>query len=76
MQTYAPYAYDAVMVLATAMRNAGSADPRRYLPELAKVRYRGVTGDIAFDANGDLADAAMTIYTYRGGRKTKLDVVR
>jgi branched-chain amino acid transport system substrate-binding protein len=76
LQTYAPYAYDAVMVLATAMRNAGSADPRRYLPELAKVRYRGVTGDIAFDANGDLADAAMTIYTYRGGRKTKLDVVR
>ena len=76
LQTYAPYAYDAVMVLATAMRNAGSADPRRYLPELAKVRYRGVTGAIAFDANGDLADAAMTLYTYRGGRKTKLDVVR
>jgi branched-chain amino acid transport system substrate-binding protein len=76
LQTYAPYAYDAVMVLATAMRSAGSAEPQRYLPELAKVRYRGVTGDIAFDANGDLADAAMTIYTYRGGRKTKLDVVR
>jgi branched-chain amino acid transport system substrate-binding protein len=76
LQTYAPYAYDAVMVLATAMRNAGSADPQRYLPELAKVRYRGVTGDIAFDSHGDLADAAMTIYTYRGGRKTKLDVVR
>ena len=76
LQTYAPYAYDAVMLLATAMRNAGSPDPRRYLPELARLRYRGVTGDIAFDANGDLTDAAMTLYTYRGGRKTKLDVVR
>jgi branched-chain amino acid transport system substrate-binding protein len=76
LQTYAPYAYDAVMVLATAMRNAGSADPQRYLPELAKLRYSGVTGDIAFDGYGDLSDAAMTIYTYRGGRKTKLEVVR
>ena len=76
LQTYAPYAYDAVMVLATAMRNAASADPARYLPALSRVHYQGVTGAIAFDANGDLADAAMTIYTYRGGKQTKLEVVR
>jgi branched-chain amino acid transport system substrate-binding protein len=76
LQTYAPYAYDAVMVLAAAMHNAKSADPARYLPELAKIRYQGVTGNIAFDARGDLQDAAMTIYTYRGGKKIKLEVVR
>ena len=76
LQTYAPYAYDAVMVLATAMREAKSADPARYLPKLAKVRYQGVTGNIAFDANGDLLDAPMTIYTYRGGKLVKLEVVR
>jgi branched-chain amino acid transport system substrate-binding protein len=76
LQTYAPYAYDAVMVLAGAMQRAKSADPAVYLPELARTRYQGVTGNIAFDAKGDLLDAAMTIYTYRGGKKIKLDVVR
>jgi branched-chain amino acid transport system substrate-binding protein len=76
LQTYAPYAYDAVMVLATAMQNAKSSDPARYLPELAKVQYQGITGAIRFDPYGDLTDAAMTIYTYRAGKKTKLEVVR
>ena len=76
LQTYAPYAYDAVMVLATAMQNAKSADPAKYVPEISKIKYRGVTGDIAFDKFGDLQNAAMTIYTYRGGKKVKLEVVR
>ena len=76
LQTYAPYAYDAVMVLAGAMQRAKSADPAKYLPELARTRYQGVTGNIAFDSKGDLLDAAMTIYTYRGGKKVKLEVVR
>ena len=76
LQTYAPYAYDAVMVFAAAMQQAQSADPAKYLPALANVKYQGITGDIAFDANGDLRNAAMTLYTYRQGRKLKLQVVR
>jgi len=76
LQTYAPYAYDAVMALATAMQQAKSAAPAVYLPVLAKLRYQGVTGTIAFDANGDLRDAALTLYTYRHGKQTKLQVVR
>jgi branched-chain amino acid transport system substrate-binding protein len=64
------------MLLASAMREAGSADPARYLPALAKIRYQGVTGAIAFDSNGDLADAAMTVYTYRNGKQVKLEVLR
>ena len=76
LQTYAPYAYDAVMVFAAAMRQAGSSDPVKFLPALAKVRHQGVTGAIAFDANGDLLDAALTLYTYRNGKKVKLQVVR
>jgi branched-chain amino acid transport system substrate-binding protein len=76
LQTYAPYAYDSVMVLATAMQQAKSADPARYLPALAKVKYQGITGTIAFDARGDLHDAALTLFTYRKGKKTKLQVVR
>lgn len=76
LQTYAPYAYDAVMVLAGAMQRAKSADPAVFVAELARTHYQGVTGNIAFDAKGDLLDAAMTIYTYRGGKKVKLEVVR
>jgi branched-chain amino acid transport system substrate-binding protein len=76
VQTYAPYAYDAVMVFATAMREAKSSDPAIYLPALAKIRYQGVTGTIAFDPHGDLSNAALTLYTYRHGKKTKLLVVR
>ncbi len=76
LQTYAPYAYDAVMTFATAMQAAGSSDPARYLPALKKVSYQGVTGAIAFDVNGDLRDAALTLYTYRGGKKVKVAVMR
>jgi branched-chain amino acid transport system substrate-binding protein len=76
LQTYAPYAYDAVMVFAAAMQQGGSSNPAKYLPALAKVNYRGVTGKIAFDPNGDLQDAALTLYTYRKGKKIKMQVLR
>ena len=76
LQTYAPYAYDAVMVFAAAMQAANSADPARFVPALARLHYQGVTGAISFDARGDLNDAALTLYTYRGGKKTKMRVLR
>lgn len=76
LQTYAPYAYDAVMVFAAAMQQAGSSEPSKFLPALAKVRHEGVTGSIAFDRKGDLQNAALTLYTYRSGKKTKLQVLR
>jgi len=76
VQIYAPYVYDAVMVMAKAMQNANSADPVKYLPELQKIKYQGVTGLIQFDANGDIRDGALTLYTYKGGKKTKMDVIK
>jgi branched-chain amino acid transport system substrate-binding protein len=76
LQTYAPYAYDAVMVFAKAMQTANSADPAKFLPALAGIKYEGVTGSIAFDPKGDLKNAALTLYTYRKGQKTKLQVLR
>jgi branched-chain amino acid transport system substrate-binding protein len=75
-QTYAPYAYDATMTFVAAMRAAGSSDPATFLPVLARIKYQGITGTIAFDANGDLRDAALTLYTYRRGQLTRLRVVR
>jgi branched-chain amino acid transport system substrate-binding protein len=76
VQLYAPYVYDAMMTMATAMQNAKSAEPAKYLPELKKIKYEGVTGTIQFDPNGDIKDGALTLYTFNGGKKTKMDVIR
>ena len=77
VQIYAPYVYDAVMVMADAMVKAGSAEPAKYLPVLAKTSgFPGVTGSISFDEKGDLKNAALTLYTYNGGKKTGMGVVR
>ena len=76
VRQYAPYVYDAVMTMAAAMRKADSAEPARYLPELAGISYDGITGPIAFDANGDIKDRAMVLSTYKGGRKERIGVVK
>ncbi len=76
VQIYAPYVYDATMVMADAMVRAGSADPAKYLPALAKTNYKGVTGNIAFDEKGDIKNGALTLYTYKGGNKQAMRVVR
>jgi branched-chain amino acid transport system substrate-binding protein len=76
VQIYAPYVYDAVQVLAAAMEKAGSADPEKYLPEVGKVNHKGLTGPITFDEKGDIKGGALTLYTYKGGQRTQLAVVR
>lgn len=77
VQIYAPYVYDAVMVMADAMVKAGSADPAKYLPTLAKTSaYKGVTGDIAFDEKGDIKNGALTLFTYKGEKREQIAVVR
>jgi branched-chain amino acid transport system substrate-binding protein len=76
VQIYAPYVYDAVMTMAAAMQKADSADPKKYLPELTKISYDGVTGRIAFDAKGDIKDGALTLYTYKGGKRETMMVVK
>ena len=76
VQTYAPYTYDALMTMVAAMRKAGSPDPAKYLPELAKIQYKGVTGNIAFDARGDVKDGVLTIYTFKNATREKLAVVK
>jgi len=77
VQVYAPYVYDAVMVMADAMVKAKSSDPKVYLPVLAKTTgYKGVTGTISFDNKGDIKNGALTLYTYKGGKRDQIAVVR
>ena len=77
VQVYAPYVYDAVNVMVDAMVRAKSSDPAKYLPELAKTTgYKGVTGTITFDAKGDIKNGALTLYTYKAGKRDQIAVVR
>lgn len=77
VQVYAPYVYDAVNVMVAAMVKAGSAEPAKYLPVLAKTEgYKGVTGVIGFDNKGDIKNGALTLYTYKGGNREQIAVVR
>ncbi len=77
VQVYAPYVYDSVNVMVAAMVKAGSADPAKYLPVLAKTEgFKGVTGTIGFDSKGDIKNGALTLYTYKGGNREQIAVVR
>ncbi|MGR6804837.1 branched-chain amino acid ABC transporter substrate-binding protein [Sphaerotilus natans] len=77
VQIYAPYVYDSVNVLVAAMEKAGSSDPAKYLPVLAKTSgYKGVTGTITFDEKGDIKNGALTMFTYKGGNREQIAVVR
>jgi branched-chain amino acid transport system substrate-binding protein len=75
IQLYAPYAYDAAYVLVEAMKKADSTEPAKYLPELAKTKYSGVTGDISFDSKGDLTSGPITLYKVEGGKWTTLETI-
>jgi branched-chain amino acid transport system substrate-binding protein len=73
---YAPFTYDAAMLLIEAMKKANSADPKAYLPELQKISYTGATGPISFDDKGDRKDAEITIFTMKGGKIEPIAVVK
>ena len=68
IQLYAPYVYDAVMVMADSMKRADSVDPAKFLAEVGKTNYDGVTAQIQFDELGDLKGGAISIYQYKGGK--------
>jgi branched-chain amino acid transport system substrate-binding protein len=73
---YAPFTYDGANLLIEAMKKANSADPAKYLPELAKISYMGATGKIEFDQKGDRKDAEMTIFTMKGGKLEPIAIVK
>jgi branched-chain amino acid transport system substrate-binding protein len=75
IQTYAPYAYDAVYALVEAMRIADSVEPSKYMAAIPKVRFTGVTGEIGFDEKGDVLGGAITLYRVKGGKWEVVETV-
>ena len=73
---YSPLAYDAVYIIADAMRRANSIDPSKILSMMPSSNYNGLTGPIAFDSNGDLKNAVITLYKYKNKSLEVLDTTR
>ena len=73
---YAPFTYDAANLLIAAMQKADSADPAKYLPELAKISFDGASGKIEFDDKGDRKDAEMTIFSLKGGKLDPIAIIK
>ncbi|MGO4329858.1 branched-chain amino acid ABC transporter substrate-binding protein [Cupriavidus sp. 2TAF22] len=76
VQIYAPFTYDAVMVIVDAMKRANSTEPAAILAEVPKTNYKGLIGNIAFDEKGDMKEGTITLYEYKDKKKTVLDVVK
>lgn len=76
IQNYSPYAYDAVYVMVEAMKRANSTEPAKYLAELPKTDFQGVTGHIRFDAKGDISGGAVTVYQVKDGKWVTLQTVQ
>ena len=72
-QVYSPYTYDATMLLVDAMKRADSTDPKVYTAKLVESDYKGVTANIQFEPNGEMKNAAITLYHYVDGKKTPLE---
>ena len=56
-----------VLEMVKAMEKAGSVEPSKYLPELKTINFEGVTGNVAFDAHGDIKEGAVTVYQFKDG---------
>ena len=77
VKLYAPYVYDAINLMVAAMVKAGSYEPSKYLAVLAQTSgYKGVTGTISFDNKGDIKNGALTVYTFKGGKRDVIAIVR
>jgi branched-chain amino acid transport system substrate-binding protein len=76
LQVYAPFAHDAVYILIDAMKRANSTDPTKLLAAMPSTDYKGVIGETTFNAQGDLRYGAISVYSYKNGKKSLLDVIR
>jgi len=76
VQIYAPFTYDSVYVLVDAMKRAKSTTAAAVLAQMPSTNYPGVIGNIAFDQKGDMKEGVITIYDFKDGKKSVLDIMK
>lgn len=74
---YGAHVHDAVMLIADAVRRAGSAEPAAVRAALAATPgLDGITGRLSFDERGEVRAPAVALFTYRGEARVPLGMVR
>jgi len=76
VQIYSPYSYDAVYVIADAIKRAGKADRAAITAAMPATNYPGVTGTVAFDEKGDIKGGAISMFNVKEGKLNYLSTVR
>lgn len=73
LSLYGVYAYDATATMIAAMQQADSTDRAKIVETLHKIKFKGLSGTIAFNAEGD-ASPTFTIYEVRKGKWVPLKI--
>jgi len=69
---YAASFYDQTMFMAQAMKSSNSLDPSVVAIAMHASSYKGVVGNYAYDAAGNMKQSAVTVYTFRNGAPVAL----
>lgn len=70
---FGAYAYDAAMAVFKAMQACGSTEPDKVREALLSVSFTGVSGDISFRPNGDVAARAFACKRIEDGRAINVE---
>lgn len=73
IELYAPFTYDAVYIVVSAMKRADSIDPANVLAAMPATDYDGVVGRTSFDSKGDLKHGVISIYGFQGGKRSLIE---
>ncbi len=76
VQVYSPYSYDAVYVIADAIKRAGKTDRASITAAMPATNYPGLTGQIAFDEKGDIKGGAISMFKVVDGKMQYVSTVR
>ena len=69
---YAASYYDQTLLIGDAIQKAQSLDPNKVGAEIYKGSYQGVAGTYAYDENGNLKQAPITVLTFKNAAPTPL----
>ena len=64
---YAASFYDQMMFIAQAMRTTNSTNPSVVGTALHSTSYKGLVGNYAYDAKGNMKQSTVTVYTFKNG---------
>jgi len=75
MGLYAPFSYDAIEVLAAAIKQARSLERGKILAAMHRIRHNGLTGQISFDAEGNLINPVFTVFQVKNQKWLPLKTI-